>query len=229
MNEKILVVDDEQSITDLIKLDLEFEGYQVETAYDGREALEKVESFQPDVIILDIMLPHITGYEVCKKVNEKYNIPVILLTAKTDIVDKVLGLELGADDYMTKPFDNRELLARVKALIRRASQSQEDDSNEVIENGDLKIIPSERKVLLKDREIHLTPKEYDLLYLLAQHLEQVFPRENLLEKIWGYDYFGDTRTVDMHVQRIRKKIGDHSSNPKYLQTVFGVGYKMRRV
>ena len=171
MNEKILVVDDEQSITDLIKLDLEFEGYQVETAYDGREALEKVESFQPDVIILDIMLPHITGYEVCKKVNEKYNIPVILLTAKTDIVDKVLGLELGADDYMTKPFDNRELLARVKALIRRASQSQEDDSNEVIENGDLKIIPSERKVLLKDREIHLTPKEYDLLYLLAQHLD----------------------------------------------------------
>lgn len=229
MNEKILVVDDEQSITDLIKLDLEFEGYQVETAYDGREALEKVESFQPDIIILDIMLPHITGYEVCKKVNEKYNIPVILLTAKTDIVDKVLGLELGADDYMTKPFDNRELLARVKALIRRASQSQKDDSNEVIENGDLKIIPSERKVLLKDREIHLTPKEYDLLYLLAQHPEQVFPRENLLEKIWGYDYFGDTRTVDMHVQRIRKKIGDHSSNPKYLQTVFGVGYKMRRV
>ncbi|WP_213818777.1 response regulator transcription factor [Garciella nitratireducens] len=229
MNEKILVVDDEPSITDLIKLDLEFEGYQVETAYDGREALEKVENFHPDLIILDIMLPHITGYEVCRKVNEKYNIPIILLTAKTDIVDKVLGLELGADDYITKPFDNRELLARVKALIRRISNPQKEDNNEVIENGDLKIIPNERKVLLKDKEIHLTPKEYDLLYLLAQHPEQVFPRENLLEKIWGYDYFGDTRTVDMHIQRIRKKIGDHSSNPKYLQTVFGVGYKMRRV
>ncbi|RBP44751.1 response regulator transcription factor [Garciella nitratireducens] len=229
MNEKILVVDDEPSITDLIKLDLEFEGYQVETAYDGREALEKVENFHPDLIILDIMLPHITGYEVCRKVNEKYNIPIILLTAKTDIVDKVLGLELGADDYITKPFDNRELLARVKALIRRISNPQKEDNNEIIENGDLKIIPNERKVLLKDKEIHLTPKEYDLLYLLAQHPEQVFPRENLLEKIWGYDYFGDTRTVDMHIQRIRKKIGDHSSNPKYLQTVFGVGYKMRRV
>lgn len=229
MNEKILVVDDEPSITDLIKLDLEFEGYQVETAYDGREALEKVENFHPDLIILDIMLPHITGYEVCRKVNEKYNIPIILLTAKTDIVDKVLGLELGADDYITKPFDNRELLARVKALIRRISNPQKEDNNEIIENGDLKIIPNERKVLLKDKEIHLTPKEYDLLYLLAQHPEQVFPRENLLEKIWGYDYFGDTRTVDMHIQRIRKKIGDHSSNQKYLQTVFGVGYKMRRV
>lgn len=229
MNEKVLVVDDEQSITELIKLDLEFEGYQIETAYDGREALEKVESFQPDLIILDIMLPHITGYEVCRKVNEKYNIPVILLTAKTDVVDKVLGLELGADDYLTKPFDNRELIARVKALIRRSSSSSTPDKKENIENGDLKIIPTERKVLIKGKEIHLTPKEYDLLFLLAQNLEQVFPRETLLEKIWGYDYFGDTRTVDMHVQRIRKKIGDPSSNPKYLQTVFGVGYKMRRV
>lgn len=228
MNEKVLVVDDEQSICDLIKLDLEFEGYIVDTAYDGREALEKVDSFNPDLIILDVMLPYISGYELCRKINEKHNIPIILLTAKTDIVDKVLGLELGADDYMTKPFDNRELLARVKALIRRSSQTPSEDFD-TIENGDLKIIPNERKVLVRDEEIHLTPKEYDLLYLLAQHPEQVFPRESLLEKIWGYDYFGDTRTVDMHVQRIRKKIGDHSSNPKYLQTVFGVGYKMRRV
>ncbi len=228
MNEKILVVDDEQSICDLIKLDLEFEGFVVETAYDGREALEKVESFNPDLIILDVMLPYISGFELCKKINEKHNIPIILLTAKTDIVDKVLGLELGADDYLTKPFDNRELLARVKALIRRSSQTPTEDLD-IIENGDLKIIPNERRVLVDSEEIHLTPKEYDLLYLLAQHLEQVFSRETLLEKIWGYDYYGDTRTVDMHVQRIRKKIGDHSSNPKYLQTVFGVGYKMRRV
>jgi DNA-binding response OmpR family regulator len=228
MNEKILVVDDEQSICDLIKLDLEFEGFVVETAYDGREALEKVESFNPDLIILDVMLPYISGFELCKKINEKHNIPIILLTAKTDIVDKVLGLELGADDYLTKPFDNRELLARVKALIRRSSHTPTEDLD-IIENGDLKIIPNERRVLVDSEEIHLTPKEYDLLYLLAQHLEQVFSRETLLEKIWGYDYYGDTRTVDMHVQRIRKKIGDHSSNPKYLQTVFGVGYKMRRV
>jgi DNA-binding response OmpR family regulator len=228
MNEKVLVVDDEQSICELIKLDLEFEGYNVETAFDGREALEKVESFQPDLIILDVMLPYISGYELCRKINEKYNIPIILLTAKTDIVDKVLGLELGADDYITKPFDNRELLARAKALIRRSSQIPAAD-DKIIENGDLTIIPNERKVLVKKEEIHLTPKEYDLLYLLAQNPEQVFPRESLLEKIWGYDYFGDTRTVDMHVQRIRKKIGDHSSSPKYLQTVFGVGYKIRRV
>ena len=228
MNEKVLVVDDEQAICDLIKLDLEFEGYQVETAYDGREALEKVESFQPDLIVLDVMLPYMSGYELCRKINDKHNIPIILLTAKTDIVDKVLGLELGADDYMTKPFDNRELLARVKALIRRSAQATPLPSD-TIENGDLKIIPKERKVLIGSEEIHLTPKEYDLLYLLSQHPEQVFPREALLERIWGYDYFGDTRTVDMHVQRIRKKIGDLSSNPKYLQTVFGVGYKMRRV
>lgn len=228
MNEKVLVVDDEEAICELIKLDLEFEGYQVETAFDGREALEKVESFQPDLIILDIMLPYISGYDVCKKINEKHNIPIILLTAKTDIVDKVLGLELGADDYMTKPFDNRELLARAKALIRRASEVPSTD-DKTIENGDLKIIPKERKVLIEEKELHLTPKEYDLLYLLSQNPEQVFSREKLLEKIWGYDYFGDTRTVDMHVQRIRKKIGDNSSNPKYLQTVFGVGYKIRRV
>ncbi|MCR1899163.1 response regulator transcription factor [Irregularibacter muris] len=228
MNEKVLVVDDEQAICDLIKLDLEFEGYNVETAYDGREALEKVESFQPELIILDVMLPYMSGYELCRKINDKHNIPIILLTAKTDIVDKVLGLELGADDYMTKPFDNRELLARVKALIRRSAQAI-PTSSDTIENGDLRIIPKERKVSIGEEEIHLTPKEYDLLYLLAQHPEQVFPREALLERIWGYDYFGDTRTVDMHVQRIRKKIGDLSSNPKYLQTVFGVGYKMRRV
>lgn len=228
MNEKVLVVDDEEAICELIKLDLEFEGYNVETAFDGREALAKVESFQPDLIILDIMLPYISGYEVCKKINEKHNIPIILLTAKTDIVDKVLGLELGADDYMTKPFDNRELLARTKALIRRTSEVPSTD-DKTIENGGLKIIPRERKVLIDQKELHLTPKEYDLLYLLSQNPEQVFSRENLLEKIWGYDYFGDTRTVDMHVQRIRKKIGDNSSNPKYLQTVFGVGYKIRRV
>ena len=228
LNEKVLVVDDEQSICELIKLDLEFEGYIVETAFDGREALEKVESFQPDLIILDVMLPYISGYELCRKFNEKYNIPIILLTAKTDIVDKVLGLELGADDYITKPFDNRELLARVRALIRRSSQVPPGD-DKVIQNGGLVIIPNERKVLVDNEEIHLTPKEYDLLFLLSQNPEQVFPRETLLEKIWGYDYFGDTRTVDMHVQRVRKKLGDNSSNPKYLQTIFGVGYKIRKV
>jgi len=227
MNEKILVVDDESAIVDLIKMELDFEGYQVETAYDGEEALEKAKSWKPDLVVLDIMLPKKNGYDVCKELQPIMDIPIILLTAKTDIVDKVLGLELGADDYLTKPFDNRELLARIKAHLRRANKATVKNQTETISNGPLKIMPEERMVLLNDKEIHLTPKEFDLLYLLASNLEQVFPREALLEKIWGYDYYGDTRTVDMHVQRIRRKI-DNQPN-KFIQTVFGIGYKMRKV
>ncbi|MBF7095914.1 response regulator transcription factor [Alkalibacter mobilis] len=225
MNEKILVVDDERSINDLIRLDLEFEGYAVESAFDGQEALEKVDSFNPDLIILDVMLPKINGFDVCKKVNMEKSIPIILLTAKTDVIDRVLGLELGADDYLSKPFDNRELLARVKALLRR-SQVVVKHETDVLKNGEISLTLNERKVLINNQEIHLTPKEYELLLLLISNLEQVFSRENLLEKVWGYDYFGDTRTVDMHIQRIRKKIADHSDQD-YIQTVFGVGYKMR--
>ncbi|WP_314605362.1 response regulator transcription factor, partial [Pseudoramibacter alactolyticus] len=154
--------------------------------------------------------------------------PIILLTAKTDIVDKVLGLELGADDYLTKPFDNRELLARIKAHLRRAKKiTNADMQSAKIINGPLCIIPDERIVKLDDHEIHLTPKEFDLLLLLASHLEQVFPRDELLKEIWGYDYYGDTRTVDMHIQRIRRKIDIHPN--KLIQTVFGIGYKMRKV
>ena len=211
MNEKILVVDDEAAIVDLIKMELDFEGYQVETAYDGQEAIEKAQSFEPDLIVLDIMLPKVNGYDVCKTLTPMMDVPIILLTAKTDIIDKVLGLELGADDYLTKPFDNRELLARIKAHLRRATKA-----------------PAAKKTdLLDGKEVHLTPKEFDLLYLLASNLEQVFPRDTLLEKIWGYDYYGDTRTVDMHVQRIRRKI-DTQPN-KFIQTVFGIGYKMRKI
>lgn len=228
MNEKILVVDDEAAIVDLIKMELEFEGYQVETAYDGEEAIEKGKRWLPDLIVLDIMLPKVNGYDVCKTLSPVLEVPIILLTAKTDIVDKVLGLELGADDYLTKPFDNRELLARIKAHLRRSSRSSDNKSkNVIITNGPLSIMPEERMVLLDGNEIHLTPKEFDLLYLLASNLEQVFPRDALLEKIWGYDYYGDTRTVDMHVQRIRRKI-DTQPN-KFIQTVFGIGYKMRKI
>ncbi|QSX07821.1 response regulator transcription factor [Alkalibacter rhizosphaerae] len=226
MNEKILVVDDERSINDLIRLDLEFEGYVVESAFDGQEALDKVESFHPDLIVLDVMLPKINGFDVCKRVNADKSIPIILLTAKTDVIDRVLGLELGADDYLTKPFDNRELLARVKALLRR-SQVVIKEERDVLENNEIVVTLSERKVLIKGDEIHLTPKEYELLLLLISSPEQVFSREVLLEKVWGYDYFGDTRTVDMHIQRIRKKIADHSDH-EYIQTIFGVGYKMRK-
>lgn len=228
MNEKILVVDDEIAIVDLIKMELDFEGYQVETAFDGEEAVEKAKTFQPDLIVLDIMLPKMNGYDVCRTLTPIMDVPIILLTAKTDIIDKVLGLELGADDYLTKPFDNRELLARIKAHLRRAKKVPNQQKNDsIIKNGPLTIMPEERMVLLNDQEIHLTPKEFDLLYLLASNLEQVFPRDTLLEKIWGYDYYGDTRTVDMHVQRIRRKI-DSQPN-KFIQTVFGIGYKMRKI
>ncbi|MEG0310032.1 MAG: response regulator transcription factor [Eubacterium sp.] len=228
MNEKILVVDDESAIVDLIKMELDFEGYQVETAYDGQEAVEKAQSFEPDLIVLDIRLPKMNGYDVCKTLTPIMDVPIILLTAKTDIIDKVLGLELGADDYLTKPFDNRELLARIKAHLRRSHKTPiPKKSDAIIKNGSLSIMPEERMVLLEGEEIHLTPKEFDLLYLLASNLEQVFPRDTLLEKIWGYDYYGDTRTVDMHVQRIRRKI-DTQPN-KFIQTVFGIGYKMRKI
>ncbi|WKY45479.1 response regulator transcription factor [Eubacteriaceae bacterium ES2] len=228
MNEKILVVDDEASIVDLIKMELEFEGYQVETAYDGMEAVEKALEIRPDLIVLDIMLPKKNGYDVCRELSPQLGCPIIMLTAKTDIIDKVLGLELGADDYLTKPFDNRELLARIKAHLRRsATLMDQPKEDSILRNGDLCIYPDERMVTLKDEEIHLTPKEFELLYLLASNLEQVFPRDSLLEKIWGYDYYGDTRTVDMHVQRIRRKID--SQGNKYIQTVFGIGYKMRKI
>lgn len=228
MNEKILVVDDEASIVDLIKLELEFEGYQVETAYDGMEAVEKALAIHPDLIVLDIMLPKKNGYDVCRELSPKLGVPIILLTAKTDIIDKVLGLELGADDFITKPFDNRELLARIKAHLRRSTTTLEPKKQDsILKNGELCLYADERMVTLNGKEIHLTPKEFELLFLLASNLEQVFPRDALLEKIWGYDYYGDTRTVDMHVQRIRRKI-DTLGN-KYIQTVFGIGYKMRKL
>ncbi|MBQ3335411.1 MAG: response regulator transcription factor [Eubacteriaceae bacterium] len=228
MNEKILIVDDEKSIVDLIQMELEFEGYEINTAFDGEEAVSKALSWQPDLMVLDIMLPKKNGYDVCREIQPVLDIPIILLTAKTDIIDKVLGLELGADDYLTKPFDNRELLARIKAHLRRAQKNQvpTKKSKEIV-NGPLHILPEERSVLLDGEEIHLTPKEFDLLYLLASYPEQVFPRDELLKKIWGYGYYGDTRTVDMHVQRIRRKI-DKPSN-KFIQTVFGIGYKMRKL
>jgi len=229
MNEKILVVDDEASIVELIKMELEFEGYLVETAYDGEEALAKARSYHPDLMVLDIMLPKINGYDVCKEIMPELNIPIIFLTAKTDIVNKVLGLELGADDYLTKPFDNRELLARIKALLRRVKKGEEPRTQvpKIITNGDLVLSPDERSLKVKDENIHLTPKEFDLLLLLVSHPDKVFSRDVLLEKIWGYDYYGDTRTVDMHIQRIRRKI-DPQPN-KYIQTVFGIGYKMRKI
>ncbi|HEY9061190.1 MAG TPA: response regulator transcription factor [Pseudobacteroides sp.] len=232
MKPKILVVDDEASICDLVKINLELEGYEVSTAGDGEAALKSIELLNPDLLILDIMLPKINGYDICKKVTYERAIPVIMLTAKTDLIDKVLGLELGADDYITKPFHARELTARVKALLRRVSKEMKnnEDMGKHITNGPLTVFADLRKVMLSGTEVELSAKEYELAYFLINHLEQVFTRDMLLEKVWGYDYCGDTRTVDVHIQRLRKKLSIEGtgSSSSIIQTVFGVGYKMVR-
>ncbi|MBW9145570.1 response regulator transcription factor [Clostridium sp. CM027] len=223
MNEKILVVDDEKSILDVLTYALKREGYSIERAYDGQEALDKVKSFNPHIIILDLMIPVINGYEVCKKL-ESENIGIIMLTAKNDIVDKLVGLELGADDYLTKPFDLREVLARVKALARRFKKTTDEKRNDNLINiKDFKINKNQRTVSVKKLKIDFTQMEFDLLYLLLLNPNVVYSRERLLDIVWDMEYIGGTRTVDTHVQRIRKKLG--KTYEKLIQTVHGVGYK----
>lgn len=227
MAKKILVVDDEKPISDIIKFNLEKEGYEVVVAYDGEEALEKVESEQPDLIVLDLMLPKIDGLEVAKRVRAKHTTPIIMVTAKDSELDKVLGLELGADDYVTKPFSNRELIARVKANLRRqeaAAAPAAAAQNADIQVGDLTIHPDAYTVTKRGENINLTHREFELLYYLAQHIGQVINREHLLQTVWGYDYFGDVRTVDVTVRRLREKIEDNPSHPQWLITRRGVGY-----
>ena len=227
MAKKILVVDDEKPISDIIKFNLEKEGYEVVVAYDGEEALEKVESEQPDLIVLDLMRPKIDGLEVAKRVRAKHTTPIIMVTAKDSELDKVLGLELGADDYVTKPFSNRELVARVKANLRRqeaAAAPAAEAQNADIQVGDLTIHPDAYTVTKRGENINLTHREFELLYYLAQHIGQVINREHLLQTVWGYDYFGDVRTVDVTVRRLREKIEDNPSHPQWLITRRGVGY-----
>lgn len=227
MAKKILIVDDEKPISDIIKFNMEKEGYETATAFDGEEALEKVESEKPDLIILDLMLPKIDGLEVAKRVRAKHTTPIIMVTAKDSELDKVLGLELGADDYVTKPFSNRELVARVKANLRRqavAATPPKDDKNSDIKVGDLTIHPEAYTVTKRGKNIELTHREFELLHYLAQHIGQVIDREHLLQTVWGYDYFGDVRTVDVTVRRLREKIEDNPSHPKWLVTRRGVGY-----
>ena len=227
MAKKILVVDDEKPISDIIKFNLEKEGYEVVVAYDGEEALEKVESEQPDLIVLDLMLPKIDGLEVAKRVRAKHTTPIIMVTAKDSELDKVLGLELGADDYVTKPFSNRELVARVKANLRRqeaAAAPAAEAQNADIQAGNLTIHPDAYTVTKRGENINLTHREFELLYYLAQHIGQVINREHLLQTVWGYDYFGDVRTVDVTVRRLREKIEDNPSHPQWLITRRGVGY-----
>jgi DNA-binding response OmpR family regulator len=223
MNEKILVVDDERSIADAIAYGMYREGYKVDTAYDGEEALEKIKSFSPKVIIMDIVMPKLNGYEVLKKIDIRNKMGIVILTAKNDIIDKVLGLELGADDYVTKPFDMRELLVRVKSLIRRLPEQEMESFGNDIVIKELKVMVLQRKVLMKDELIDLTPKEFDLLVLLLSNIDVIFTREELLDKIWDMDYAGGTRTVDIHIQRLRKKLNKPYED--IIQTVYGIGYK----
>lgn len=230
-NRKILVVDDEKPISDIIKFNLVKEGFNVITAYDGEEAVAKVKQSQPDLVLLDVMLPKLDGFQVLRKIREHYAIPVIMLTAKEEEVDKVLGLELGADDYITKPFGMRELIARVKANIRRAeiTPAQEDEGVSVVETGNLRIDLDRYEVAKSGEIIELTLREFELLKFLVVQDNQIFTREQLLKDVWGYEYFGDIRTVDVTVRRLREKVEDDSSNPKYIMTKRGVGYYFRRV
>ena len=230
MNKTILVVDDEKPIADILQFNLVKEGYRVICAYDGEEALQKVEEEQPDLMLLDIMLPKRDGMEVCREVRKKYNFPIIMLTAKGSEIDKVLGLEMGADDYVTKPFSTRELIARVKANMRRLSvstQVEEVEETNDIQIGALTIQPDAYIVMKRDEAIELTHREFELLHYLAKHVGQVMTREHLLQTVWGYDYFGDVRTVDVTIRRLREKIEDNPSHPMWIVTRRGVGYYLR--
>ena len=228
---KILVVEDEDTILSVLKYNLEKEGYQVLTAKDGLLGLETARREKPELVILDWMLPKMDGLEVCRVLRKEMPVPILMLTAKTDEIDKVLGLEIGADDYMTKPFSVRELLARVHAMFRRAELSQPavnpngSTPPELLKFGDLEINVSRHVVSAQGRNQELTPKEYDLLLYLVRNRGQVFNRESLLSKVWGYDYAGDTRTIDVHIRWLREKIEKNPESPVHLLTIRGVGYK----
>lgn len=225
--QKILIVDDDNNIAELISLYLTKECFDTLIVNDGESALESLKTFEPNLILLDLMLPGIDGYEVCRSVRANSNIPIIMLSAKGEIFDKVLGLELGADDYMEKPFDSKELVARVKAVLRRYKQvptaSEPVDNTKKVEYTDLVINLTNYSVLYMGKVVEMPPKELELLYFLASSPNQVFTREQLLDQIWGYEYIGDTRTVDVHIKRLREKINDHAEWG--LATVWGIGYK----
>ena len=222
---RVLVVDDEKLLVKGIKFNLENDGYQVDTAYDGAQALSMVKEQKYDIIILDLMLPEVDGLEVCRKIRENSNVPVIMLTAKSEGVDKLIGFEYGADDYVTKPFDILELKARIRAILRRAgSQPAADLQDDQIKVGDLLIDTAQRSVFKIGRATDLTAKESDLLVMLARNPGRVFSREGLLSVVWGEDYPGDIRTVDVHVRRLREKLETDDANPEYILTKWGVGY-----
>ena len=220
---KILIVDDDANINELIRLYFDKEGFLTTSAYNGKEALSKFNSENPSLIILDIMMPEIDGWQVCREIRRTSNVPIIMLTAKGETFDKVLGLELGADDYMVKPFETKELVARVKAVLRRF-ENKEDDKREEISYTNISVNLTNYELKLNDKIIEIPPKELELLFFLASNPNRVFTREQLLEEVWGFDYFGDSRTVDVHIKRLREKLEGVEGNWQ-LKTVWGVGYK----
>jgi DNA-binding response OmpR family regulator len=225
--QRILIVDDEPHIVELVRYNLLQEGYEVSTAGDGEEALASVRGAQPDLVILDIMLPGLDGLEVCRRLRAESAVPIIMLTAKGGEPERVVGLEGGADDYVTKPFSPRELVARVRAVLRRRVREVSPALQEPVRVGDLRLDPATHEVTLGGRPVDLTAREFDLLGLLMRHPNRVFTRDFLLEHLWGYDFYGSTRTVDMHVSRLREKIEDDPAQPTYIVTIRGVGYKLR--
>lgn len=222
---RVLVVDDEKLIVKGIRFSLEQEGMEVDCAYDGEEAVQKAKENEYDIILLDVMLPKLDGFEVCQQIREFSSVPVIMLTAKGDDMDKILGLEYGADDYITKPFNILEVKARIKAIIRRTKKkAPEKENRKVVEKGDLHLDCDSRRLNIGGKEINLTAKEFDLLELMALNPNKVYSRDHLLNAVWGYDYPGDVRTVDVHIRRLREKIEANPSEPKYVHTKWGVGY-----
>ncbi len=224
MAKKVLVVDDEKLIVKGIRFSLEQDGFEVTCAYDGEEALKCCAETAFDMILLDVMLPKMDGFEVCQRIREFSTVPIIMLTAKGDDMDKILGLEYGADDYITKPFNILEVKARIKAIMRRSGTNDDKESDAIIRDGDVKMDRDSRRFYIGDREINLTSKEFDMMLLLVRHPNKVYSREALLTAVWGEDYPGDARTVDVHIRRLREKIEKNPSEPRYVQTKWGVGY-----
>ena len=228
MGKRVIVVDDEKLIVKGIRFSLEQDGMKVDCAYDGEEALKLARENAYDMILLDIMLPKHDGFEVCQQIREFSDVPIVMLTARSEDMDKILGLEYGADDYITKPFNILEVKARIKAIMRRTGKRNQEKPNEkMIIKGSMKIDCESRRVVIDEKEVNLTAKEFDLLELLAMNPNKVYSRENLLNIVWGYEYPGDARTVDVHIRRLREKIETNPSDPKYVYTKWGVGYYFR--
>ncbi len=221
---KILIVDDEKHIAELIALYLTKEGFETREVYDGRKAMDEFYSFKPELVLLDLMLPGVDGYQICTTIRKNSDVPIIMLTARSDTFDKVLGLEMGADDYIVKPFEPKEMVARVKAVLRRYEKSETKEDDKTVSFDNLKISLNDYTVIYHGESLSFPPKELELLYFLAENKNQVFTREQLLDKIWGYEYVGDSRTVDVHIKRIREKLNKGDENWS-IKTVHGVGYK----